>query len=150
MEEIKIYYCTSLELCPAGPCACMCMAGLAPDDVGLWCWSDNICSWARADVAVKNRNIFPDPGGSESHLYCSCYSFVCGGDEKLNWALEGKITNKEGGSTSLIVDEDVNVVSSFLGLKRCRLEKWSIVSDQGTNFDTNYHAPKDHLNLIKK
>ena len=115
----------------------------------LWCGSDNICSWARADVAVKNRNIFPGPGGSAVSfvLFLLLLCLWRGWKIKLSTTV-GKITNKEG--------RRIHFLDCWWGrqcllsqrscVQRCRPEKWSVVSDQGTN----YHAPIDHLNLIKK
>ena len=122
------------------------VSGLTSDDV-----SDVGLTIFARELAVKNRNIFPDPGGSSVSfvLFLLLLCLWRGWKIKLSTTV-GKITNKEGrrihfldcwwGRQWCLLSQEI------FSLQRCRPEKRSVVSDQGTN----YHAPIDHLNLIKK
>ena len=49
-------------------------------DVGLTIFARELGLMSRLRIGTFSQT----PGDPQSHLYCSCYSFVCGGDEKLN------------------------------------------------------------------
>ena len=64
-------------------CAVPPESGLTSDDVsdvGLTIFARERRLMSRLRIGTFSQT----PGDPQSHLYCSCYSFVCGGDEKLN------------------------------------------------------------------
>ena len=59
------------------------VSGLTTDDVSdvsLTIFARELGLMSRLRIGTFSQT----PGDPQSHLYCSCYSFVCGGDEKLN------------------------------------------------------------------